>query len=415
MKKTISLFLILVILSSGLALAEVEKIKVEVNNQELAFDVEPVMVEDLVLVPLRTIFESLGLEVSWDSESRTVTGENKDTSIKLEIGEDRADVNGEIVSLEVPAIIIDDRSMVPVRFIGEAIGAEVDWDEDMKLVSINEDKSGSEDYEKSLTFSNLVDQKSQEEIRETMELAGISTESIDFFFEEVDRFNSTVQGKSLVKDGFKTIDSLEPEYDLLAMQEMWDAKYLYFIGYNCRIVTYDLMKDMIHIGKTDTSNSDWMVFDKYALENNPKDIFTQEEYQEFQTLYASIPTELTKDISVHLENVKEDWKNKEIEFSDEEESSIISVFFHDEEGYLFIGHMGILIPEEDGGLLFIEKLSFHAPYQAVKFDNRVELNDYLMNKYDISWNQPTADPFIMENDELLEGYRANPYKKKSTY
>ena len=43
-----------------------------------------------------------------------------------------------------------------------------------------------------------------------------------------------------------------------------------------------------------------------------------------------------------------------------------------------------------------------------KFNRRVELNDYLMNKYDISWGQPTAMPFIMENDELLEGYRENP-------
>lgn len=70
--------------------------------------------------------------------------------------------------------------------------------------------------------------------------------------------------------------------------------------------------------------------------------------------------------------------------------------------------MGVLIPSEDGKLLFLEKLSFQDPYQAVKFDNRIDLNDYLMNKYDISWDQPTAKPFIMENGELFEGYRANP-------
>ncbi len=67
--------------------------------------------------------------------------------------------------------------------------------------------------------------------------------------------------------------------------------------------------------------------------------------------------------------------------------------------------MGVLMPSEDGKLLFIEKLSFQIPYQAVKFENRTELNDYLMNKYDIDWDQPIAKPFIMENDQLLEGYR----------
>lgn len=101
-------------------------------------------------------------------------------------------------------------------------------------------------------------------------------------------------------------------------------------------------------------------------------------------------------------------EKKEIEFSDKDKRSIISVLFHEEEGYLFIGHMGVLIPTEDGKLLFIEKTTFKAPYQAIKFNNRLELNDYLMNKYDLSWNQPTAKPFIMENDQLLEGYREKP-------
>lgn len=59
-------------------------------------------------------------------------------------------------------------------------------------------------------------------------------------------------------------------------------------------------------------------------------------------------------------------------------------------------------------LLFLEKLSFQESYQVIQFDNRIELNDYLMNKHDVSWGKPTAKPFIIENDELLEGYRENP-------
>lgn len=277
----------------------------------------------------------------------------------------------------------------------------------------NQPISKTEEYKKSLTFSNLVDSTSQEEVRKAMESAGILTENIESFFQNVDSFNSMIEGKSLVENGFITIDSLEPEYDWVAMQEMWEAKSLEFLGYNCRITTYDLMKDLISIGKPDTKNADWLIFDENSIENNPKDLFTKAEHEEFQTLYSSIPAENTKDISVHLKNVQEDWKNKEIKFNNKDKSSIISVFFHDELGYLFIGHIGVLIPIEDGKLLFIEKLSFQAPYQAVKFDNRIELNDYLMNKYDISRNQPTAKPFIMEDDQLLEGYRENPNNQES--
>lgn len=272
----------------------------------------------------------------------------------------------------------------------------------------NQPIESTQEYKNSLTYSNLVDLASQDEVRKAMESAGILTENIDSFFEEVNSFNSIVEEKSLVESGFITINSLEPEYDLVTMMDMWDAKNPVFIGYNCRITTFDLMKDSISIGKPDTKNSDWLVFDENAIENNPKELFDEAEHQKFQTLFAFIPAEETKDISVHLKNVQEDWKSKEIEFTNKDKSSIISVFFHDDLGYLFIGHMGVLIPTEDGKLLFIEKLSFHMPYQAIKFDNRIELNDYLMNKYDISWNQPTANPFIMENDQLLEGYRGNP-------
>lgn len=277
----------------------------------------------------------------------------------------------------------------------------------------NQPINKTEEYKENLTFSNLVDEESQKEVRKAMESAEIPTGSIDLFFEDVNNFNSTIEEKSLVKDGFTTIDSLEPEYDLYAMQGMLEAKSPEFIGYNCRITSYNLMKDSISIDKLDTKNASWLVFDESALKNSPKEIFDQVEEQEFKTLYSFIPTEDTKDISLHLKNVKEDWKSKGIEFSDKDRKSVISVFFHDEEGYLFIGHMGVLIPTEDEKLLFIEKLSFQAPYQAVKFDNRTELNDYLMNKYDISWNQPTANPFIMENDQLLEGYRENPNKLES--
>ena len=277
----------------------------------------------------------------------------------------------------------------------------------------NQPINKTEEYKKSLTYSNLLDVTSQDEVRNVMESAGILTGNIDLFFQEVDSFNSIIEEKSLVENGFVTIDSLEPEYDLVTMLDLWDAKSPEFLGYNCRITTYDLMKDSIKIGKLDTKNTDWLVFDENAIANNPKELFSQEELEEFQTLYSSIPTEETKDISVHLKNVQEDWKRKEIEFTNQDKSSIISVFFHDELGYLFIGHMGVLIPAEDGKLLFIEKLSFQAPYQAVKFDNRIELNDYLMSKYDISWDQPTAKPFIMENGQLLEGYRENPNNVES--
>lgn len=265
-----------------------------------------------------------------------------------------------------------------------------------------------EEYKESLTYSNLADSTSQDEVKKAIELAGITNENMDSFFQSVNYFNNTIEENGLTKNGFTTIDSLVPEYDPIKMQELWDTKNPEFLGYNCRITTYDLMKDSISIGKLNTENASWLIFDELALESSPEKLFNQSELEKFKTLFSSIPTENTKDLSVHVQKIKEDWESKDIKFLNQDKSSIISVFFHDEEGYLFIGHMGVLIPSEDGKLLFLEKLSFQEPYQAIKFDSRIDLNDYLMNKYDISWDQPTAKPFIMENGELLEGYRENP-------
>jgi len=94
--------------------------------------------------------------------------------------------------------------------------------------SVNE----KEDYKRSLTYSNLTDSFSQDEARKAMELAGIAPKNIDSFFQNVNSFNSIIEEKSLIKDGFITIDSLEPQYDQLAIQEMWDTKNPEFIGYN---------------------------------------------------------------------------------------------------------------------------------------------------------------------------------------
>ena len=129
-----------------------------------------------------------------------------------------------------------------------------------------------------------------------------------------------------------------------------------------------------------------------------------------------IPTKATKDVNIHVENVKNVWKERGVTFDKNSKISMISVFFHfndePEENILFIGHVGVLVPENNGKLIFIEKLAFQQPYQVLKFNNRTELNDYLMNKYDTAWGQQTAKPFIMENDELLKGYRGNPNNNK---
>ncbi len=80
---------------------------------------------------------------------------------------------------------------------------------------------------------------------------------------------------------------------------------------------------------------------------------------------------------------------------------------------LFVGHVGVLLTAEDGTLHFVEKVAFQEPYRLLRFADRTALSDCLMGKYDTSWGQDMASPFIMENDELMDGWRPNPDRRSS--
>lgn len=86
---------------------------------------------------MRTIFESLGAEVSWDSNTKTVTAAKDGTKISLTINATTANINGKTVPLSVPAKIINGNTMVPLRFVSESLSAAVNWDNETKTITIN--------------------------------------------------------------------------------------------------------------------------------------------------------------------------------------------------------------------------------------------------------------------------------------
>lgn len=132
------LLIVLLILSISTT-AFAEPIKVLINNQPLVVPVSPVIQDGRTLVPLRAIFEALGADVAWDGNTRTVTGARDDTTIKLQIDNKIATINGIPVELDVPARIINDSTLVPVRFIAESLGADVDWHQESQSVIISSD------------------------------------------------------------------------------------------------------------------------------------------------------------------------------------------------------------------------------------------------------------------------------------
>lgn len=131
-KVLILAFIILAFISSN-ALAS-EYIRVNINGAPLYTDVSPVIVNGRTMVPVRPIFESLGMDPIWNGTTREVTATNGTTSIKLNINSRVAYANGEPKNLDQPPIIVEGRVLVPVRFIGESFNMNVRWDQNNRKV-----------------------------------------------------------------------------------------------------------------------------------------------------------------------------------------------------------------------------------------------------------------------------------------
>ena len=116
------------------------KVSVTINGTNQAFDQPPVIANGKTVVPLRKIFEALGATINWDTSTQTLTATKEKTTIIAQMESPVAQINGRYVPLEQSPIIVNGSLMVPVRFVGEALGAKVGWDAGSSTVLIETSK-----------------------------------------------------------------------------------------------------------------------------------------------------------------------------------------------------------------------------------------------------------------------------------
>jgi len=137
MKRILCLLVVLAMVMPTFGLSAMANgITVLLNGEKMEFDVPPIILNGRTLVPLRAIFESLGAEVSWDSISETAIGVRRGVKVSVTVNSSAATINGKAVTLDQPAVLMDGRTLVPLRFISEAYGCEVGWDQATQTVSI---------------------------------------------------------------------------------------------------------------------------------------------------------------------------------------------------------------------------------------------------------------------------------------
>ena len=117
--------------------AKRDGISVFINGKQVEFQENPTLENDRTLVGMRAVFEALGAAVEWDGTEKIVTATTGGTTIKLQIDNNIMQINDEAIELDTPARLINDNTMVPIRAVSEAFGADVYWIGDLQRIVID--------------------------------------------------------------------------------------------------------------------------------------------------------------------------------------------------------------------------------------------------------------------------------------
>lgn len=113
-----------------------DEIRVYIDDRIIPFDVPPLIINSRTMLPLRAILEALGAEVLWDGPTQTITATKGETTILLVIGSSEAYVNGVLTMIDAPPVIVDSRTLVPARFLAESMKSKVEWNGITRVVEI---------------------------------------------------------------------------------------------------------------------------------------------------------------------------------------------------------------------------------------------------------------------------------------
>ena len=116
--------------------AQKEAVYVKLNNTILGFETPPVIEDGRTLIPLRFLFETMGADVGWYNEHQMAVVQQNDRTVEITINNPIASVNGATATMDVPARLIESKTMVPLRFLSENLGYTVEWDDEANMVII---------------------------------------------------------------------------------------------------------------------------------------------------------------------------------------------------------------------------------------------------------------------------------------
>lgn len=250
------------------------------------------------------------------------------------------------------------------------------------------DKNKKKDY----LISNMNNNTSLDLVKHTIE-KNLNKNVAESFANLVKDYNKEIP-KDLLSGDFERTSKIDKTGEIIDKRSSINHKYP---DTNCRINSFLLLKDDLSFKDHVDIDDEILFMDKEALKD--LNLFNDEDLENFYKLFSRVKTSSSKDPKVHAK-VMEEFLSK-VDFP--RTASMVSVVLHDnlDGDYLFIGHVGVLLPLDDG-YLFLEKISFEEPYQAIKFSKKEDAYMYLKEKYRDYLDPEVAPPFIMENNKYVE-------------
>lgn len=257
----------------------------------------------------------------------------------------------------------------------------------------NETPSDKDDD--TIMYTNLSSDETKDELKNALLDKGLNEGDVDSFMSNLDSYNESADTSELASSFTKYSDDVAYNNSM----DKFTEKNPDFLGINCRITTFSLMKNSMDISKELEDKSSVLDFDKKAISD--KSLLNEAEMKKFITYYAPINV---KDEKANYEDlITKEFSERGIKFNNDK-VKVVSVYLNSKDeidgNILFIGHTGLMY-EDQGKYYFLEKLSFQEPYQLLKFNSKKEIYDCLMKKYNQDMGEGTHEAIITENDKVF--------------
>ncbi|MBQ6314796.1 MAG: DUF4300 family protein [Mogibacterium sp.] len=242
--------------------------------------------------------------------------------------------------------------------------------------------------------TNMAGNTTSAEVCNDLVAAGLS--NVTLFNEWVLDFAGTAGEDAGLTDRWVSPGAFTP--DLAKCMDGWERRYDYSDA-DCRMTAMLLLDGILTAERTDSDyNGTYLMFDVDAIENVPKYEVIKKNYDLFTTVFGERTPEEGEDPSEVFGRI---WNEYGIKVGSDNVSLLSLVFYDPDSNQVFVGHTGVLIKQTEEVYLYVEKLAFEQPYQAILTVGIDQLTELLSTRSEYSGGEDEPGPYIYVNDQYL--------------